>query len=232
MEKRILGTHELRASKSGDKMTVSGYAATYNTLSKDLGGFRERIAPGAFKRILATNPDVVMLFNHDVNSVLGRTTAGTLRLREDSRGLAFECDLPNTVAGRDVWESVQRGDLNGCSFAFKLASGMDQLSEESVEDDSIRGAVKRTVKMIVRTIKDFANLFDCSVVTDPAYLSTSVGVARSLVVGAELRSRVELFRKPARKPWAERFPKRPDILNVDEAAAVRNRRRDILNDLL
>jgi uncharacterized protein len=120
MVKRILGTHELRASKSGDKMTVSGYAATYGTLSKDLGGFRERIAPGAFKRILATNPDVVMLFNHDVNSVLGRTTAGTLRLREDSRGLAFECDLPGTVAGRDVWESVQRGDLNGCSFALKI----------------------------------------------------------------------------------------------------------------
>src|SRR5258705_12398593 len=119
MEKRILGTHELRASKSGDKMVVKGYAATYGTLSKDLGGFRERIAPGAFRRILSTSPDVVMTFNHDLNTVLGRTTAGTLRLHEDSRGLAFECDLPNTSAGRDVFESIQRGDLHACSFAFK-----------------------------------------------------------------------------------------------------------------
>jgi len=102
MEKRILGMHGLRASRSGDRMTVSGYAATYNTLSKDLGGFRERIAPEAFRRILATNPDVVCLFNHDMNSVLGRTSAGTLRLSEDRKGLAFECDLPNTTVGRDL----------------------------------------------------------------------------------------------------------------------------------
>jgi uncharacterized protein len=228
MEKRILGTHELRASKSGDKMVVKGYAATYNTLSKDLGGFRERIAPGAFRRILSTNPDVVMTFNHDVNSVLGRTTAGTLRLSEDRNGLAFECDLPNTAAGRDVWESVQRGDINGCSFAFKLASGMDELSEESVESDGgIRGAVKRTVKMIVRTIKDFANLFDCSVVTDPAYSGTSVS-PRSLVIDAELRSRVQAF-KPARKPWPQ-FPK-CSIPSADESMAMRRRRRELFNQI-
>jgi len=110
MEKRFQVT-EVRAVKNGDKRTITGYAARYNVLSCDLGGFRERIASGAFKRILATNPDVVCLFNHSDNAVLGRTTTGTLRLSEDSRGLKFECDLPDTTAGRDTYESVQRGDL-------------------------------------------------------------------------------------------------------------------------
>ena len=106
-------------------MTVRGYAAKYNQLSHPLPAgnrakFRECIAPGAFDRILRTNPDVVCTFNHDVNAVLGRTTAGTLLLKADSRGLAFESDLPNATAGRDTYESVKRGDLNGCSFAFNL----------------------------------------------------------------------------------------------------------------
>ena len=78
MEKRFQVT-EVRAKKNGDKRTITGYAARYNVLSSDLGGFRERIASGAFKRILATNPDVVCLFNHSDNAVLGRTTAGTGR---------------------------------------------------------------------------------------------------------------------------------------------------------
>lgn len=239
MEKRILSAHELRASKTGDKRTVDGYAATYNTLSKDLGGFRERIAPGSFKRILSTNPDVVCLFNHDMNSVLGRTSAGTLRLSEDRKGLAFACDLPDTSVGRDVWESVQRGDLADMSFAFNVAPGMDELTEEQVEDDSIRGAVKRTVKMIVRTIKDFANLFDCSVVVSPAYGNTSVGVARSLVVGAELRSRIDSF-KPSQntsKKWREMCARNGVSSTVsfedvqEQRKQVQRRRRNLFNQV-
>src|SRR5215472_5921150 len=119
VEKRFLAT-EVRAISKGNKRTIAGYAARYCVLSGDLGGFRERIASGAFKRILATNPDVVCLFNHSDSAVLGRTTAGTLRLSEDTRGLKFECDLPDTTFGRDTYESVKRGDLNGCSFAFMV----------------------------------------------------------------------------------------------------------------
>jgi uncharacterized protein len=107
MEKRFQLT-EVRAVKNGDKRTIIGYAARYNVLSGDLGGFREHIASGAFKRILATKPDVVCLFNHSDSAVLGRTTAGTLRLSEDSRGLKFECDLPNTQAGRASFKSLSR----------------------------------------------------------------------------------------------------------------------------
>jgi len=132
MEKRILSNaHEIRANKTGDRMSVSGYAARYNVLSHMLKpGFKERIASGAFDRVLATKPDVVALFNHNPDQVLGRTTSGTLRLNADKVGLAFELDLPNTTIGRDVYESVKRNDLNGCSFAFALGERMDELSEE------------------------------------------------------------------------------------------------------
>jgi HK97 family phage prohead protease len=200
MERRVQFTaQEVRASKSSDgKMCVRGYAATYNTLSKPLpadkngASFRERIAQGAFKRILRTNPDVVALFNHDANAVLGRTKSGTLRLKEDDKGLAFECDLPDTTAGRDVWMSVKRGDLASCSFAFNLGERMDEWDEEDIEDEKglgLRGAVKKMAKCIVRTIRDFSQLFDISIVTDPAYPGTSVG-ARSVQLCAEYRSRV------------------------------------------
>ncbi len=229
MENRIVGAHEIRASKSGDKMLVKGYAARYGVLSQLIPpGFRERIAPGAFKRILAANPDCVMLFNHDQNVVLGRTTSGTLRLREDSKGLAFECDLPNTQAGRETYESVQRGDLNGCSFAFKLGPDMDELNEEDVEDDSVRGAVKRKIRQVVRTIRDFANLFDCSIVTSPCYPGTSVD-ARNLAVAAEMRSRIDAVRKPVRSHAAREALEQRNRLREDRRyQEIVRRRRDIL----
>jgi HK97 family phage prohead protease len=197
MEKRFQVT-EVRAVRNGAKRTITGYAARYNLLSSDLGGFRERIASGAFKRILATNPDVVCLFNHSDSAVLGRTTAGTLRLSEDTRGLKFECDLPDTTVGRDTYESVKRGDLNGCSFAFMVDdSRMCEYKEEEIDDEEggMCGTAKRAFRAITRTIRDFANLIDVSVVTHPAYPQTSVD-ARHLCVGAEARSRVAALKKP------------------------------------
>ena len=114
---------EIRAAQGlrslgGNK--VGGYAAVYNSESEDLGGFVEVIRPGAFKRSLNGNPDVVALVHHRPELVLGRTSAGTLRLLEDARGLQFEIDLPDTTAGRDIMVSVERGDVRGASFAFSV----------------------------------------------------------------------------------------------------------------
>src|SRR3546814_8215181 len=78
-----------------------GYAATYGSEAR-LGGFVETIAPGAFRSTLGG--DILALLDHDAGKVLGRTRSGTLRLSEDSRGLAFSLDLPDTQAGRDVEE--------------------------------------------------------------------------------------------------------------------------------
>jgi HK97 family phage prohead protease len=236
MEKRFLQTTELRAAKCGEKMVVRGYAARYGVLShpipvKSGQSFRELIERGAFDSVLAKNPDVVATFNHDVNQVLGRTTAGTLRLCADDKGLAFECDLPNTTAGRDVWESVQRGDLNSCSFAFGLGERMDSFDEEDVDDDedeSLRGKVARKVKQIVRRIRSFAKLFDISIVTSPAYPGTSVA-ARNLV-SAEVRSRVnDVFKRTAFiKPTAEVKLPEVDTQAAELDETIARRRRDVL----
>lgn len=154
---------EIRASDSGAEKTLSGYAATYNSLSPrgNIAGFRERISPGAFRKVLATEPDVRALINHNADAVIGRTKSGTLKLFEDNKGLRFVVTLPDTTQARDLWTLVKRGDMSGCSFAFACAPGDDSWSENE-DGESIR------------SIGNFAALYDISVVTTPAYDNTSV----------------------------------------------------------
>lgn len=240
MEKRVqLYAGEVRASKSGDKMRVSGYAARYGVLSKPLPAgngrsFRERIAKRAFDSVLADpNMDCILTFNHDQDKILGRTTSGTLRLEGDDSGLRFDCDLPNTQAGRDTYESVQRGDLNGCSFAFELGERGEEWNEEEMEDEKdlgLRGRIANAIKtVVVRTIKSFRKLHDVSIVTCPAYPGTQVD-ARNLVA-AECRSHVERTAKPTSKT-----PPRGAIgvyfeTDADDLAR-QNRRRQLLELVL
>ena len=90
---------ELRAKEGGGK-TLTGYAAVFDSLSEDLGGFREIIKPGAFDRALKDKHDVRALVNHDNSLLLGRTASGTLRLSTDERGLKYEIDMLDTTAAR------------------------------------------------------------------------------------------------------------------------------------
>jgi uncharacterized protein len=211
MERRVQ-FREVRADESNGKRTIRGYAATYNTLSKNLGNFVERIAPGAFDRILraAATQSCVCLLNHDENKILGRVGAGTLRLSSDKKGLRFECDLPNTATGDEVWSMVRRGDLNGCSFAFRVDDGtMCDYDEEDVPQE---GVVRKFIRMAVRTIRDFAGLFDVSIVTNPAYPGTSVA-ARN-IVAAEVRSHVEKLATPkpvVKQDDTEQFIRRTNL---------------------
>lgn len=99
---------------------LEGYAATFGAEAR-LGTFVETIEPGAFRAALSG--DVLALLDHDAGKVLGRTKSGTLRLSEDSRGLAFSLDLPETAAGRDVLALADRGDLGGMSFGFRVPKG-------------------------------------------------------------------------------------------------------------
>src|SRR5690606_31412235 len=95
---------------------LEGYAATFNNPA-DIGGrFVETIAPGAFATSLRAKGDILALVDHDPGRVLARTRSGTLRLAEDARGLAFDLDVPDTSAGRDVLALAERGDLGGMSF--------------------------------------------------------------------------------------------------------------------
>ena len=110
--------------------------------------------------------------NHDANNILGRTSAGTLRREATDKGLKCDCDLPNTTAGLDTYESIQRGDINGCSFAFNLDEDDQQWSKEG--------------RSVVPTIRDFKSLLDVSVFTYPAYPNTSVDARNP--ISAECRS--------------------------------------------
>lgn len=150
-----------------DAPGIEGYAAVFNQLSEDLGGFRETIMPGAFRDCLATKPDVRALVNHDANLVLGRTTAKTLALDEDDTGLRFSCNLPDTQAARDLLTSIKRGDISQCSFGFYVRK------QKFAEEDDGEGN-----SSLIRELHA-VDLFDVSAVTFPAYPQTSLDV-RSL----------------------------------------------------
>lgn len=133
---------------------LEGYAAVFNSPALIGEAFTETIAPGAFASSLSSGRDVLALVDHDPTTVLGRTRTGSLRLAEDGRGLAFEIDLPETQAGRDVLALAERGDLGGMSFGFTVI-------------DELRDRDRRTLLAV--------DLFEISVVSAfPAYAGTLV----------------------------------------------------------
>lgn len=141
-----------------DGPLIVGYAAVFNQLSENLGGFRERIAPGAFRESLAAGDDVRALWEHDPQYVLGRNVAGTLTLAEDRQGLRVAIRPPATTWAADLMTSMRRGDVNQMSFGFSVPKGGD--SWEMVDGTQIR-----TLKRV--------RLADVSVVAYPAYPTTS-----------------------------------------------------------
>jgi uncharacterized protein len=196
-EVRFLTATSLRAGGGTNDSPpfIEGYAAVFNSYSQDLGGFKERIKPGTFARALKEKQDVRCLFNHDASAVLGRLSAGTLTVREDSTGLFYHCDLPDTQMGRDLHASIKRGDINQCSFSFSVVPGGEMWAEEQDPDDEDPDEFFAS-----RTLTD-VDLHDVSPVTYPAYLGTSVS-ARSgrwaEIVPMEIRSKIE--RREAGKP--------------------------------
>jgi HK97 family phage prohead protease len=160
-EVRTVAKLELRSDGSPG---LRGYAAKFNTRSKPIYGmFTEEIAPGAFKRTLSEGEiNVRALYNHKADFLLGSTRGGTVRLSEDETGLAVDLDLPDTQLGRDVQALVTRGDLYGMSFAFNAREDKWVFAQE-------RGQLDH------RTLTD-VDLYDVSVVTDPAYEDTEVAV--------------------------------------------------------
>lgn len=158
MERRSFRADELRVAKKGDTRTLVGHAAVFNQWSEDLGWFREKVAPGAFAETIQKD-DIRGLWNHDANHVLGRNTAGTLRLAEDDIGLSIEIDLPDTQIGRDLGVSVERGDVSQMSFAFRT------LSDQWFTEDGIDSRILTKVM-----------LYDVAPVTYAAYPQTDLGL--------------------------------------------------------
>ena len=147
---------ETRETENGDPM-ISGYFSVFNSNYEIGPGMSESVAPGAF--LSSLSGDVRALTNHDTTLVLGRTTAGTLKLKEDSTGLWGDVIInPKDSDAMNTYERVKRGDVSQCSFGFMITKEDTEVRED--------GSVHWTIRDV--------NLFEVSVCTFPAYESTNV----------------------------------------------------------
>jgi len=163
LERRLISEApglEVKEDQNG-RTVIRGYAALYNSDSQDLGGFVERIAPGAFDAVMAKNPDVFGRYNHE--RLLARTSSGTMRLFLDERGLRYEIDPKKADA--DVVESIARSDVRGSSFAFRTKGDGEKWSKD------------KDGRMI-REIRRFDFLGDAGPVDNPAYPATEAFVSK------------------------------------------------------
>lgn len=144
-----------RAASNPDGL--SGLAIVFDSLSVDLGGFFERIAPAAVDRTLAEGIDVVQLAHHNTEKPLARLSAGNLRLRKTSRGLANVVDAADTSDGRDMVRNIRAGNITGQSFGFSVMPDGDDWEMEG--------------DLVVRTVFD-TRIYETSFVVWPAYRKT------------------------------------------------------------
>ncbi|TPR49848.1 phage major capsid protein [Apilactobacillus micheneri] len=178
IERRLIKKSELRAlapdkdneqdsekeTKKDNTTTVEGYGLLFNTLSKNLGGFKEKIDPKALNNVDLSK--VYMLFNHNYDKPLASVEAGNLSLTVDDKGLKFVANLDNSVSYvSDVINQVNNGNIKNCSFSFDVDTTDDQ-AEVFSEDNG----------ETVRTINKIKDLFDVSLVTIPAYDEATVKV--------------------------------------------------------
>lgn len=166
-EIRLLANNlELREVGDEKEVHLQGYALTFDTISEDLG-FRETIRKGALNNCNMDN--VVLNFNHDMDKPLARNNKsigkGSLTLTVDEKGLFFDAIPTNTSYARDLLENMKEGLIGKCSFAFSLDYS-DSEAQSWDWDDGTRGYDFRTINKIDR-------LYDVSIVTNPAYESTS-----------------------------------------------------------
>ena len=148
---------EFQTREDGDKLSIEGYFAVFNSNYDIVPGLSESIAPGAFTNSLSN--DIRALINHDTTLVLGRTKANTLQLKEDSRGLWGHIDInPNDVDAMNLYERVKRGDVDQCSIGFNIRSEDTDIKEN--------GDIHWTIRDV--------ELFEVSCCTFPAYEETSI----------------------------------------------------------
>lgn len=149
-------------ASTSESRHIEGYAIVFNSLSNDLGGFREIIEQGAITDELIKNSDILCLMNHDIKKgVLARSYQGrgSLKLDIDEHGLHYSFEAPKTALGDEVLEGIRRGDISKCSFAF--VCGEDNWTKDENGE-------------YIRHVKKIKNLYDVSLVYHPAYEGTEV----------------------------------------------------------
>lgn len=216
-ELRTFIASELRATGSDKQPKIEGYAATFGTVA-NIGQFSEVIQRGAFKRTLADGDDVVALVDHNPSMILGRRSAGTLMLEEDSIGLRFSCELADSSVARDAYANLKAGNLKECSFGFFVD---DEDGEQWSQTPD--GRMLRTLVSV--------RLFDVSVVTFPAYDNTNAAARNVVADHVEARmaavnqaTGTEMRRKKAEAVLAE--------IAKEEAAADTKRLHERYDNLV
>ena len=170
-----------------DKMILTGRAIVFDTptrIKTEKGSYIEIIKRSAL--IGAAMDDVKLFYNHDVNTIPLARTPKTMQLSIENEGLQFRAELPDTEAGRGMYEAVKRGDLTGMSFAFSIPDGGDEWQD-----------CKRTIKKIEK-------LYECSIVAFPAYAETSV----------EARGKRESTKTACKNSTQQNFEKEPDLNEI------------------
>ncbi len=165
-DKRVLDLYakvETRESEDGKKF-INGFIP-YNSMSEELWGFREQIAPGAFTRTLKNGTDVFALWAHDDSKVLASRRSGTLTFEDKLDGLHFSVEMRSNPINDDYYEAVARGDVLGVSFGF--------FSEQEEWDQSQTPAI--------RTLKSVRLLEVSPGVAFPAYAGAQSEAARKTV---------------------------------------------------
>lgn len=177
METRAIAS-EYRATTGEDgQRRLSWYPALFDSLSEDLGGFRERIGRRAFTQTVQAD-DIRALINHDPSQILGRTSAGTLALRVDLRGLFADVALPETSYTNDLLVNIANRNITGGSFMFTV-------NQDSWKLENVEGVEE---PVLIRTLHD-VRLYDVSPVTFPAYTATE-GSASVRSLAAEWRQKL------------------------------------------
>jgi HK97 family phage prohead protease len=152
-ERRIWrNVEELRIVEDDGQVKIEGLAVPYNALSEDLGGFRERIVPGAFGETIRSadgGDDLYADIEHDRRQLLARASKGTLSFREEPRGLLATITLPNTTRGKDVAEDVRAGNLDGMSIAWAAKGTEDRFLAE--DGETVREVLKADLRGVTLT---------------------------------------------------------------------------------
>lgn len=163
------------------------------------GEYIERIEPTALDD--ADLKDVCLFVNHDINKIaLARTKngKGTMSFDIDKEGMHIKAnlDVENNQEARSLYSAIQRGDMDGMSFMFRIAD------DEWLDLDT---------DLPTRVIKKISIVHEVSVVNFPAYPQTSID-ARSRSEETDASPLAE-----ARKRYAEETAKRSnELLNIEK----------------
>lgn len=189
---RTLTTDLTTRSSDDNGMTVEGYAMLYDQPSVPMP-FVEYIDRGALDNVDLSK--VLLLYGHDLNSVLARSDAENLQLRADDKGLWFRATLPDTTLGRDTYTNVTNGNLKGCSVGFKIG-----------DDKWLQG----NDGQVIHHIRSFDQLIEISITPIPAYTETSVDVQRSLEAFMKGENEVEIDYDKLADAVADKLEQRSD----------------------